>query len=67
MPSHIDMIEMITTVLARELHKQTIQDQIIRPLLKWLFWHVTPYVLAVIVLNFFITVGAISLVLYLKK
>ncbi len=67
MPSQVDMIEMITSVLARELHKQTIQEQILRPLLKWLFWHITPYVLAMIVLNFFITVGAISLVLYLKR
>ena len=67
MPSNVDVIEMITTVLARELHKQTIQDQIIRPLLKWLFWHITPYVLGMIVLNFFITVCAVSLVLYFRR
>ncbi len=58
---------MITSVIAKELHKHTIQEQIIRPLLKWLYWHMMPYVLVMIVLNFFITVGAISLVLYLRK
>lgn len=61
------MIEMITSVIAKELHRHAIQEQIIRPLLKWLFWHMMPYVLVMIVLNFFITVGAISLVLYLRK
>lgn len=67
MPEQVHMIEMITSVIAKELHKHTIQEQIIRPLLKWLYWHMMPYVLVMIVLNFFITVGAISLVLYLRK
>lgn len=67
MPSQVHITEMITSVIAKELHKQTIQDQIIRPLLKWLFWHIIPYILIMLVMNFFVTVGAISLVLYVKK
>lgn len=58
---------MITAMVAKELYKQNIQEQIVRPLLKWLFWHMLPYMIAMIVLNFFITMGAISLVLYLKR
>lgn len=62
-----DILQMITSSIAKELHKQTIQDEIIRPLLKWLFWHIIPYGIAIIVLNFFMTIGAVSLVLYFKK
>lgn len=67
MSSQVHMMEMITSVIAKELHKHTIQDQIVRPLLKWLFWHILPYFLIMLVLNFFVTVGAISLVLYVKR
>jgi len=67
MPEQVPMIEMITAMVAKELYKQNIQEQIVRPLLKWLFWHMLPYMIAMIVLNFFITMGAISLVLYLKR
>lgn len=62
-----DIFQMITAAIAKELHKQTIQDEIVRPLLKWLFWNIMPYGIAIIILNFFTTIGAISLVLYLKR
>jgi hypothetical protein len=67
MSKQVPMIEMVSGMLAKELHRQTIQDQVIRPLIKWLFWHIFPYVIVMIVLNFFVTMGAISLVLYLRR
>lgn len=65
--AQVDMISMITASIAKELHKQTVQEQIIRPLMKWIFWHIVPYGIVIIVLNFFITVCAVSLVLYLRR
>lgn len=67
MPTQIDIFEMITSNIAKELHKQTVKDEIIRPLLKWLLWHIIPYGIGIIILNFFTTVAAVSLVLYFKK
>lgn len=67
MPSQVDAVQMITSAIAKEIHKQTIQEEIIRPLLKWLIRYILPYGMVIMVLNFFITVAAVSLVLYFKR
>lgn len=67
MPTQVNAIQMITSVIAKEIHKQTIQDEILRPLLKWLLRYIMPYGIMIMVLNFFITVCAVSVVLYFKR
>jgi len=67
MPVHVHMLEMVITAISKELHRETTRDHIIRPLIKWILWHIIPIIVIIMMLNFFITVAAISLVLYFKK
>ena len=49
-----------------ELDKPEIHQRIFQPLLRWFFKHILPYVVAIILLNFFMTIGAVFLVLYIR-
>lgn len=59
-----DYISLACSILRKELEKTETREKLLQPLLKWFFWHILPYVLAIILINFFLTIGAVSLVLF---
>jgi hypothetical protein len=65
--SSCDFIGLITKVVIDELNNPEIKKKILEPLLVWLLWHIIPYVLLIIGLNFFLTIAAMCLVLYFRR
>jgi len=61
-----DYVGLICSVLRKELEKPETRENLLQPLLKWFFKHIMPYVLAIVLLNFFMTIAAVSLVLYFR-
>jgi len=62
-----DLINAIAIVIRKEMEKSEWKQQVVEPLLKWLFTGMLPYVIGLICINFFMTIAAVSLVLYLYK
>lgn len=62
-----DIIALISNFIEEELEKEEYQQKVFQPLLQWFFRHILPYVIAIIVINFFMTIVAVSLVIYLRK
>ena len=54
-------------LIRKELEKPEWKKEILRPLLKWLMYNSMPYIIGFVCLNFFLTIAAISLVLYLYR
>ena len=59
-----DLVKSITKVLRVELEKPEYKQQILEPVTRWIFSSIWPYALGIICLNFFMTIAAVSLVLY---
>lgn len=57
----------IVALFRRELEKSEWREEVLRPLTKWIALGILPYALAIICLNFFMTIAAVSLVLYLRR
>ena len=62
-----DYIALICGVLKKELEKPDTHKAVLQPLLQWFFRHILPYVIAIILINFFMTIAAVSLVLYIRS
>lgn len=62
-----DYIALACAILRKELEKPETRENLLQPLLRWFFWHILPYVLAIILINFFLTIAAVSLVLYVRR
>lgn len=62
-----DYLGLLCSVLRKELEKPETRENLLQPLLKWFFKHIVPYVLAIVLLNFFMTIAAVSLVLYFRS
>ena len=58
-----DFLGMITEMLKEELEKEEYQQKITQ----WFLRHILPYVIVIIAINFFMTIGAVSLVLYVRN
>lgn len=61
------LISSFITLLKQELDKPEWRQEVLRPLIRWLATGILPYVVALICLNFFLTIAAVSLVLYLYR
>jgi len=67
----IDVIQFLSTLVSMELKSPEVQDRFIRPVISWVISGSMPYVatfiLALVVLNFFTTMAAISLIFYIRR
>jgi len=59
-----DIINSITNIIKKELDKPEWKQQVLEPLTKWIFSNIWPWALGLILINFFLTIGAVSVVLY---
>jgi hypothetical protein len=62
-----DLINTIVALIKRELEKPEWRQDVLRPLTRWIALGILPYVLGIICLNFFLTIAAVSLVLYMSR
>ena len=59
-----DILETVTSIIHAEMEKPEWKQQILQPVTRWMFTKMWPYALGIICLNFFMTIAAVSLVLY---
>jgi len=59
-----DIINSITNIIKKELDKPEWKQQVLEPLTKWIFSNIWPWALGLILINFFLTIVAVSVVLY---
>lgn len=59
-----ELINSLTYILKKELDKPEWKQLIVEPVTKWVFSNIWPWALGLILINFFLTIGAVSLVLY---
>lgn len=62
-----DMFSMISNLIFEELSKKEVREKVLQPLLIWFLKLIVPYVIAIFCVNFFLTIAAMCLVLYLRK
>lgn len=62
-----DMFSGLVVLIRKELEKPEWKKEILRPLMKWLFQSILPFALGIMCINFFLTIAAVSLVLYLYR
>jgi hypothetical protein len=60
-----ELLQSVITHLKKEIDKPEWKQKILEPIVKWCFAIIWPYVLGIIFVNFFTTIAAVSLVLYL--
>ena len=59
-----ELIKTFKLIIKKEIDKPEWKQQIIEPLTRWIFNYIWPWALGLILINFFLTIGAVSLVLY---
>jgi hypothetical protein len=59
-----DLINAISCVVRTEMEKPEWKQQVLEPITRWIFGSIWPYALGIILANFFMTIAAVSLVLY---
>ena len=59
-----DFMKSLATTFRKEMDKPEYRQQILEPISKWVFSTIWPYAVGIICLNFFMTIAAVSLVLY---
>ena len=59
-----DILDIFSNFIKEELNKPEWKQNIIEPISKWVFNTIWPWALGIILINFFLTIGAVSLVLY---
>ena len=59
-----DLVNSITNILKKELDKPEWKQLIMEPVSLCFFSNIWPWALGLILLNFFLTIGGVSLVLY---
>ena len=59
-----ELLKSMIVYLRKEIDKPEWKQQILEPITKWIFIRVWLYALAIILINFFMTIAAVSLVLY---
>ena len=60
----VDILNSLTIIIKKELDKPEWKQQVLEPLTKWIISNIWPWALGLILINFFLTIGAVSLVLY---
>ena len=59
-----ELMKAFVTLIRTEMDKPEYTQEVLKPITRWIFSSVWPYALAIILINFFMTIGAVSLVLY---
>lgn len=59
-----DIMQSIVRMFQKEMDKPEYKQQVLEPVTKWIFAKIWPYAIGIILVNFFMTIGAVSLVLY---
>lgn len=59
-----ELLKSFIVYLRKEIDKPEWKQQILEPITKWIFIRVWLYALAIILINFFMTIAAVSFVLY---
>lgn len=62
-----DTFQSLVVLLKRELEKPEWRQEVLKPLTKTIASGLLPYAIGIICLNFFLTIAAISFVLYLYR
>jgi len=59
-----ELLQSIVIHIKKEIDKPEWKQSVLEPIVKWIFSTMWPYALGIICLNFFMTIAAVSLVLY---
>ena len=59
-----DIFTSISSLIRKEMDKPEWKQQVLAPITHWIFGSIWPYALGIIIINFFMTIAAVSLVLY---
>ena len=59
-----EILDLLTSCIRTEMDKPEWKQQIFEPINRWMFAKIWPYAIALICANFFMTIAAVSLVLY---
>jgi hypothetical protein len=59
-----ELLQSIVVHLRKEIDKPEWKQKVIEPVIKWILHSMWPYAIGMICLNFFTTIAAVSLVLY---
>lgn len=62
-----EILNSIVELIKRELEKPEWRQEVLRPLTRWIAVGILPYVFGIICINFFLTIAAVSLVLYIYR
>ena len=62
-----DSIKVVLNILKKELLNSDFQKEILQPMIQWIFIRILPYVVCITISNFFLTIFAVSFVLYINK
>ena len=62
-----DYIKIVLNILKKELLNSEFQKEILQPMIKWIFFKILPFIICITILNFFLTIFAVSFVLYINK
>jgi hypothetical protein len=62
-----DLVSSILLLLRKEFDKPEWKQEVLEPITKWISTLMIPYALGLICINFFLTIAAVSLVLYVYK
>lgn len=60
-----EFIQSLVNHIKKETDKPEWKQKVLEPIVKWLFSIIWPYALGIICLNFFMTIAAVSFVLYI--
>lgn len=61
------MLKSIKKIIKESLENEEWKKDVIYPMNKWIFTLILPYALGIICINFFLTIAAVSLVLYIFR
>jgi hypothetical protein len=59
-----ELLQSFVNHIKKEIDKPEWKQKVLEPIIKWIFSIIWPYAIGIICLNFFMTIAAVSLVLY---
>lgn len=62
-----ELLSSLIEMFSQEFDTPEVKREVLKPISKWLFANIVPYAIGMIFLNFFLTIAAVSLVLYIYK
>jgi hypothetical protein len=63
---NLPWIQSMMGIIQKELHDNHVYESLVLPLVKWVLWVLLPYGLCFLLLNFFTTLLAVSMVIYVN-